>query len=340
MTAVTERQPPAGSQRLIAIGLPLVFFVAAAAVPSFANPYILEIGILLLLYAYLGSSWDILGGWAGQMSFGHAAFFGLGAYASALLWINAGLSPWFGMIVGALIASAFGALVAFATFRARLRGHYFALAMFAVAQMLMALFVNLKDVGGVTVGGSEGLQLPYMGANPAYMVFDGRVPFYYLLLVMLAVVVGTVKLISISRFGAYLQAICNDEDAAEALGVNVFGCKVAAMAVSAFFTGAIGAVYGQIYLYIEPGIVFSSVYSIQGLLCAVVGGSGTVWGPVVGALVLTPLAEISKTFFRDLSGVDLMIFGAVLVIFVRFIPQGLMGLILGHGGLRRKGSSA
>ncbi|OQM76067.1 branched-chain amino acid ABC transporter permease [Manganibacter manganicus] len=336
MTVLAEGQPAATGRRLISIGLPIVLFAVAAAVPSFVNPYVLEIGILLLMYAYLGSSWDILGGWAGQVSFGHAAFFGIGAYVSALLWINMGLSPWFGMIVGALIASAFGTLVAFATFRARLRGHYFALAMFAVAQMLMALFVNLKEVGGVTIGGSEGLQLPYMGTDPANMVFDGRVPFYYILLAMLAVVVGTIKLISVSRFGAYLQAICNDEDAAEALGVNVFGCKVAAMAISAFFTGAIGAVYGQIYLYIEPGIVFSSVYSIQGLLCAVVGGSGTVWGPVIGALILTPLAEISKTFFRDLSGVDLMIFGAVLVIFVRFIPQGLMGLVLGYAGLRRK----
>ncbi len=306
--------------------VPAVFVLAALALPRFSNPYLVEIGIVVLMYAYLGSSWDILGGWAGQMSFGHAAFFGLGAYASALLWINAGLSPWVGMIVGALIASGFGVVVAAATFRAGLKGHYFALAMFAVAQMVMALFVNLKSVGAITVGGSEGLQLPYRGANASQMVFDGREPFYYLLLAMLVIVVSVVKFISISRFGAYLQAIRNDEDAAEALGVNVFGCKVAAMAISAFFTGAVGAVYGQIYLYLEPGIVFSATYSIQGLVCAVVGGSGTVWGPVLGALVLTPLAEVSKMFFRGVSGLDLMIFGAILIVFVRFIPHGLAGL--------------
>jgi branched-chain amino acid transport system permease protein len=306
--------------------VPALFLLAALGLPWSSNPYLLEVGIVVLMYAYLGSSWDLLGGWAGQMSFGHAAFFGLGAYTSGLLWINAGLSPWLGMIVGALVAAAFGVLVAAATFRAGLRGHYFALAMFAVAQMLMALFVNLKSVDGITIGGSEGLQLPYKGADAWQMVFEGREPFYYLLLAMVVVVVAVVKLISISRFGAYLQAIRNDEDAAEAVGVNVFGCKVAAMAISAFFTGAVGAVYGQIYLYLEPGIVFSATYSIQGLVCAVVGGSGTVWGPVLGALVLTPLAEVSKLFFRGVSGLDLMIYGAVLIVFVRFIPHGLAGV--------------
>jgi branched-chain amino acid transport system permease protein len=310
--------------------VPILFLIVALAIPGFSNAYLLEIGIVLLMYAYLGSSWDILGGWAGQMSFGHAAFFGLGAYTSGLLWMNAGISPWIGMVLGALVAMAFGIVVAVATFRAGLRGHYFALAMFAVAQMMMALFINLKQVGGITLGGSEGLQLPYRGADPAQMVFDNKVPFYYILLAMVVIVMATVKFISMSRFGAYLQAIRNDEEAAEALGVNVFGCKVAAMALSAFFTGAVGAVYAQIYLYLEPGIVFSSTYSIQGLLCAVVGGSGTVWGPLLGALILTPLAEISKTFFRGVSGLDLMIFGTVLIVFVRFIPQGLMGLIEKH----------
>jgi branched-chain amino acid transport system permease protein len=334
MTATTA-PIPLGRSRGRSLIAPALFLIAALAIPSFSNAYLLEIGIVLLMYAYLGSSWDILGGWAGQMSFGHAAFFGLGAYTSALLWMNAGISPWIGMILGALVATLFGVVVALATFRAGLRGHYFALAMFAVAQMMMALFVNLKQVGNLTIGGSEGLQLPYRGADPAQMVFDNKVPFYYLLLAMLVVVVGTVKLISVSRFGAYLQAIRSDEDAAEALGVNVFRCKVAAMALSAFFTGAVGAVYAQIYLYLEPGIVFSSTYSIQGLLCAVVGGSGTVWGPILGALVLTPLAEISKMFFRGVSGLDLMIFGTILIIFVRFIPQGLMGLLERYGRGRR-----
>jgi branched-chain amino acid transport system permease protein len=244
-----------------------------------------------------------------------------------LLWINVGLSPWFGIFAGALVAAAFGLIVAVATFRAGLRGHYFALAMFAVAQMLMALFISLKQVGGVNVGGAEGLQLPYRGADPAQMVFDTRVPFYYILLGMVVIVLAFIKLMANGRFGAYLQAIRNDEEASEAIGVNVFGCKVAAMAVSAFFTGAAGAIYGQIYLYLEPGIVFSSTYSIQGLLCAIIGGSGTLWGPVLGALVLVPLAEISKIFFRGSSGLDLMIYGAVLIFFVRFIPQGFMGLI-------------
>lgn len=329
-----------GHGRYTRFVVPLVLLAAAAAVPSLSNPYLIEVGILVLMFAYLGSSWDILGGWTGQMSFGHAAFFGLGSYVSSLLWINAGISPWFGMIAGALVASAFGIIVALATFRAKLRGHYFALAMFAVAQMLMVLFINLKEVGGINIGGSEGLQLPYTGANPGMMVFESRGSYYHLLLAMLVVVMLVVKLISVSRFGAYLQAICNDEDAAEALGVDVFGCKVAAMGISAFFTGMMGAVYSQIYLYIEPGIVFSPAYSIQGLLCAVVGGSGTVWGPLLGALALTPLAEISKVFFRDLSGLDLVIYGAVLIVFVRFIPQGLAGFLLGYAGLRRKGAAA
>jgi branched-chain amino acid transport system permease protein len=323
LAAAVARLPP---QRL-ALAVPALVLAAATAFPFFANPYLIEVGIILLLYAYLGSSWDILGGWAGQMSFGHAAFFGLGAYTSALLWIYGGLSPWFGLVAGALVAAAFGLLVAAATFRAGLRGHYFALAMFAIAQMLMALFVNLKDVGGMRLGGSEGLQLPYRGSDPAVMVFDSKTPFYFLLLFMVAVVMGTVKLISVSRFGAYLRAIQNDETAAEALGVDAFACKTAAMVLSAFFTGMAGAIYGNIYLYIEPGIVFSSAYSIQGLLCAVIGGAGTVWGPLLGAVVLTPVAELSKTLIQGVSGLDLVVFGAIMIGFVRFIPQGLMGLL-------------
>jgi branched-chain amino acid transport system permease protein len=309
------------------IAAPVLALLAALLFPSFADAHLVEIGIVLLMFALLGISWDIIGGWAGQMSFGHAAFFGLGAYTSALMWVHFGITPWIGMLLGALVAAFFGIVVATATFRAGLRGHYFALAMFAVAQMLMALFVNLKEVGGFRVGGAEGLQLPYKGSDPALMIFDTRAPFYYLLLAMFVVVLLLVRYFSKRPLGVYLQAIRNDEEAAEAMGINVFFCKVVAMAASAFFTGAAGAVYAQIYLYIEPGIVFSSTYSIQGLLCAVIGGSGTLWGPVLGALVLTPLSEVSKVIFRGQSGLDLVLYGALLIVCVRSIPQGLIGLL-------------
>lgn len=329
--AVRAQGPLLGIPRKSRFGLssvvPALALVAALAFPQLADAHLVEIGVVLLMFALLGMSWDMIGGWTGQMSFGHAAFFGLGAYTSALLWMNLGISPWFGMVLGAIVAALFGVVVAVATFRAGLRGHYFALAMFAVAQMLMALFINLKEVGGVRIGGAEGLQLPYRGSAPAFMIFDSRAPFYYLLLALCVGVLVFVKFMSTRPIGIYLQAIRNDEEAAEAMGINVFGCKVAAMAASAFFTGAAGAIYAQIYLYIEPGIVFSSAYSIQGLLCAVIGGSGTLWGPLLGALVLTPLAEVSKIFFRNQSGLDLVLYGALLIVCVRFIPQGLVGLI-------------
>lgn len=317
-------------RKYIPPGSIFILLIFALSLPIFADAYVVEVAILLLFYAALASSWDILGGWAGQFSFGHAAFFGIGAYVSTLLLQNAGLTPWIGILLSAAAAAALGIVVAIPTFRVGLKGHYFALAMFAMATMLMVAFMNITRIGtnpGLVIGGAEGLQIAYGGSDPANMIYDDRRAYYYILLGLTTFILGCVFWLSKSRFGYYLQSIKNDEDAAEALGVNVFRCKVIAMAISAAFTGMIGTVYAQLYLYVEPASVFSPAYSINGLLCAVIGGAGTVMGPLLGALLITPLAEVSKLIFRGLPGFDLMLFGLILIVAVRYLPNGLGGLL-------------
>jgi branched-chain amino acid transport system permease protein len=297
------------------IGLVLLI-TAPPALPS----YFLEILITVLFVGYLGSSWNILGGYAGQFSFGHAAYFGLGAYTSTLLFLRLGLSPWIGMFVGGALAALFGVFAGFLSFRYGLRGPYFSLVTLAFAEMLRVVAVNSKAIGS-----SIGLVIPNRISAPASFVFTGKLPYYYVILVMALAAVAVTWWIERSKLGYALVAIRENEDAAEAAGVDALGMKLRAMAISSFLTALGGTFYAQYFAYIDPTVTFGPAISIQALLQAIVGGAGTVLGPFLGAFVLTPVSELTRSLFRGRAGVDIMAYGLILILVISFLPQGLMG---------------
>jgi branched-chain amino acid transport system permease protein len=303
----------------IAGGVALALLLAA---PPFLPSYFLEILISVLLFGYLGAAWNILGGYAGQFSFGHAAYFGIGAYTSTLLFLRLGVTPWLGMLAGGVLAAAFGLLAGYLSFRYGLRGPYFSLVTLAFAEMLRVVAVNTRAVGS-----SLGLVIPSREAAPLSFVFGGKLPYYYVILAMALAAMWVTRRVERSRLGYALRAIRDNEDAAEAAGVDALGMKLRAMALSSFLTALGGTFYAQYFAYIDPSITFGPAVSIQGLLQAIVGGAGTVLGPVIGAFVLTPISELSRAAIRGRAGVDVMVYGLVLILVISFLPNGLMGWV-------------
>jgi branched-chain amino acid transport system permease protein len=310
----------------------LVALVALVAAPPLLPKYFLEVLISVLFFAYLGSSWNVLGGYAGQFSFGHAAFFGIGAYTSTLLFLQTGLTPWLGMLAGGALAAAFGLLAGYLSFRYGLKGPYFSLVTLAFAEMLRVVAVNTKAVGS-----SLGLVVPTTHPAPQLFLFAGKLPYYYVILAMALGALALTWAVERSGLGYALAAVRENEDAAEAAGVDALGTKLRAMAISSFLTALGGTFYAQYFAYIDPGITFGPTVSIQGLLPAIVGGAGTVLGPLLGSFVLTPVSELTRALLRGRAGADVMLYGLVLVLVISFLPQGLVGFIRGlraGGGAR------
>jgi branched-chain amino acid transport system permease protein len=301
-------------------------WLAAAAlalgVPPFASPYVVHILVLVLFFAYLGTAWNILGGYAGQFSFGHAAFFGLGAYTSTLLLVRAGVSPWLGLGAGGLVAAAFGCFAGSLAFRYGLRGPYFALVTLAFAEMLRLIAVNWMGIGG-----PMGILIPLPRGGDSWwrLQFREKLPYYYVMLGLLAVALWLTRRLERSRLGYTLAAIRENEDAAEASGVDTRRAKLAAMALSSFLTALGGTFYAQYFSFVDPTLAFGVPVSVEILLRPIVGGPGTLAGPLLGSLVLTPLSELTRWAIRGRPGVDLMIYGAILVVVITFLPRGLMG---------------
>jgi len=295
---------------------------ALVALPPLLPKYHLEVLISVVFWAYLGIAWNLLGGYAGQFSFGHAAFFGIGAYTSTLLLLQAGLTPWMGMLLGGAVAAAFGLFEGYLSFRYGLKGPYFSLVTLAFAEMLRVVAVNTKAVGS-----SLGLVVPSAKAAPAMFMFSNKLPYYYIILVMGALALAVTWKIGRSRLGFSLAAVRENEDAAEAAGVDALGMKLRAMALSSFLTALGGTFYAQYFAYIDPTITFGPAVSIGALLPAIVGGAGTVLGPVLGSFVLTPLSELTRFALRGRAGADIMLYGAILVLVISFLPQGLAGLV-------------
>ena len=291
--------------------------------------------LMMALYAtLLAQAWNLLGGWGGQFSFGHALFFGVGAYAQALAQLQWGLNPWLALPLAAALAAGMGTLTGWLSFRYGLKGSYFALVTLAFAEVARIAAVSV----GFT-GGGVGLMLP-LNESFANMQFGSRrgALLVGLGLVLLALI-ATVWL-KHSRFGARLQAVRDNEDAARAVGIDPLSIKLGAITLSAAFMGAAGAFYLQVFQYIDPGIAFGPATSVEALVGAIVGGIGTVWGPVLGALVLHALADVTRNLFGQLPGINMVIYGGVLVLIVVFVPRGISGLgasVRGAWGAQRKG---
>jgi branched-chain amino acid transport system permease protein len=274
---------------------------------------------MILFTAFLGQAWNIAGGFAGQTSFGHVVFFGTGAYASTILQVTYGWNPWIGWIVAALAGGAVGLLIGVMSFRAGLRGSYFALITLAFAEVFR-IFANSVEF----TRGGLGLLIK---ADPRIGNFQFKTAsgFYYVALGLVILSLLLAFWLKRSRFGARLAAIRENEEAAKALGIDVFREKTICMAISGAMAGAGGTFYAQKYLYVDPTIAYGVEKSVEMLLVSMIGGAGTVFGPLIGAVVLGVLGETTRLLSQG-QGLSLIVYGAILIVIVAYLPNGLMGL--------------
>ena len=282
---------------------------------------VLNFLVVALLIALVGQGWNLLGGYGGQYSFGHAAFFGTGAYVTAVLQVRYGINAWLGFCIGIAASALVGALIGALSFRSGLKGSYFALVTLAFAEVLR-IIASVAPVTGAGVGTLIKLDL-----RPEAFQFQSRAPFYWIVLGLVGVSLMLMRVIEDSRFGAYLVAVRENEDAAEALGVNTTVVKLGAMTISAAITAAGGCFYAQYFLFVDAGIAYGPWISIEALLAPIIGGVGTVFGPLLGALVVKTLGELAKLATGDAPGLDLVIYGCVLILVVAVAPRGIAGIL-------------
>jgi branched-chain amino acid transport system permease protein len=293
---------------------------------AFGSPRDINVGVLVLLFATLGTAWNLLGGYAGQISFGHAVFFGTGAYTSTLL-VQAGLSPWLGMLAGAALAASLALLIGLPTFR--LAGHYFAIATIVVGEITETIVRNTDALGA-----ARGLALPIRPSGLLDLQFhESRLPYYFAALALYLVALMTTWLVERNRLGYYLRAIREDEAAARSVGISVLQHKLAASALSAALAALGGTFYAQYILFIDSDSVFALALSIRIALIPILGGVGRSYGPLLGAAVLVPLQELTRFRFGGTgSGADLVIYGALIMLISVLQPGGLAAF---GDGLRR-----
>jgi branched-chain amino acid transport system permease protein len=312
---------------------------------------LLHVMLMIFFFGYIGQAWNISGGFAGQLSLGHAAFFGLGAYTSSLLYVNFGISPWIGMIAGMGVAGAFGLLIGLVSFHYGLRGPFFALVTIAFAEILRLLIQHLPFTGGPL-----GILIPLTGESWWEFQFLNKEPYYYITLCMMLASIAIVWATANSRWGFYFRAIREDEDAAEAIGIDITRYKLISVALSAALTGAAGTFYAQYTQYIVPDDLITVAFSVEIVLRAIIGGAGTVMGPIVGSFIMTPLGEATRIIFegggagislvsllkQDIppgekfaqyldylaagggGGLAIMLYGAVLIVVCIGMPRGVV----------------
>ncbi len=319
------------SQQPVTLGVALVVLCALPFTTS--NAYYLDIVVQVYMWAAAAVAWNLLGGYAGQFSLGHSAFFGIGAYTSTLLLLQTSLTPWIGMLAGGALAALFALVIGYLAIR--LRGPFFTLATIALAEVLQILAVYFRDL----TGGSQGLSLPF-AASVARFTFDDKRAYALAGLGFLLLALVVTFLIERSRLGYYLVAIREEEEAARAVGVPVLRMKLIATAASAYLTAMVGTFYAQYVLWIEPAHTFSLDVSVQFALIAIIGGLGTLLGPVIGAALIIPLNMFLRAWLgSSLAGLYLVVYGLVLVLVVLYARQGLV--VEARGWLtRRRATSA
>jgi len=298
--------------------LAVAVLVALPAFPSVFGSYAVTLFTLIFFYGFLGQAWNVVGGYAGQLSAGHAAFLGVGAYTAALLSVERGITPWVGMFAGGALAAVLGAVVGFLGFRFGLRGFYFVLLTVALSEICRILAGNTEAVGGAL-----GYYISFTG-NPRQFQFQDPRAYYYIALGLMLGATALVMWLERRRFGVYLAAIREDESASEAAGVDTFKYKMLAMLLSSFLTGLGGTFYAFYLFSLQPSTVFGIPLSVEIIIRPIVGGAGTALGPVVGSFILSPLAELSRHYFSQggWHGAHLIAYGALLIAVVLFLPEG------------------
>lgn len=326
-----------------AIVLLVALLAALLIAPLYANDYLITVLILILYFAYVGQAWNIMMGFAGQLSLGHALYVGLGAYVTAALYVKFGISPWIGLWPALLVAGAAGAVIGFLAFRFGVSGVYFAILTIAFGEFARVGFDHFSWVGG-----SAGYFLPVANytQNDLFNLRGNPRMFYYLLLAMTVLAFIACHLLLRSRAGYYWLAIRESPEAAEALGINIFRYKMYAVVLSAAMTSLGGVIFAFFYNNLFPEQVFHISRSIELILGPIIGGIGTLFGPIVGAFVLTGLAEgLREVMLRlgvDLPGMKQVFYGICLLAVVMFLPEGVWPPLKKKLGLDRdpgKGSS-
>ena len=305
-------------QYKIFVGSLLILMIALPWVIT--SSFALEILVRILLFAFIGTSWNLLGGYAKQLSLGHVAFFGLGAYTSTLMEINFGISPWIGMVVGGFVGMSASLPIGWLCFR--LKGPYFTISTIATANVLMLIFLKFRDFAY----GAEGTTIPNLGNAPLMMQFETKTPYYYIVLGLLVISLAITAWIERSRVGYYLIALGEDEDAAEASGVDVVKVKRNIYMLSAFLTGLAGTFYTQYIYFIDPQTAFSFNVSIEAALVSIVGGIGTLWGPVIGTVLLETTTALLQSYLgNSIGGIQLTVYSLILMAVILIRPTGIVG---------------
>jgi branched-chain amino acid transport system permease protein len=299
---------------------PFIKFQAGPFELDFTRPYARHLLILVFMYALTAQAWNILAGYCGQVSFGHVAYFGIGAYTSSMLFMNFQLSPWIGMLAGAVAATILALLIGLPTFR--LTGHYFAIATLAVAETVQTVFINWNAAGE-----AKGLWLPIMPEGLLNFQWKSKLPYYYIALGLLGLVYLATFWMERSKLGYYFRAIRDDAVACGSLGIHGLKYKLVALGMSAAFSALAGSFYAQYVLFIDPFSVLVLQHSVLVVLLATFGGVGTYWGPIVGSAILIPVSELVRIRFGGTGGAeDLIVYGVLIVCITLLEPTGIVGI--------------
>lgn len=300
---------------------PLLILVILLFLPLVVKGYTLHTVILVLMYAVLGMAWNWLGGYAGQVSLAHAVFFGLGAYTNGMLQTIFQVNPWVATLGAMLVVGLLSVLIGLPCFR--LSGHYFAIATIAIGEIVKVIFINWKAAGGAV-----GLYIPLRESSLINFQFYSKVPYYYIILAILVIAVAISYWLHNSRNGYYFRAIKEDPEAAKALGINLVTTKLLAIVLSGVICALVGSFFVNFQLYIDPDSVFRFMMSVQIALIAVLGGMGTVWGPVIGSVIIVLLSEGSRSYLGGMgAGLDFVIYGLLIMVIAIYQPGGIMGAI-------------
>lgn len=305
--------------RNLAISSLIVF---AGVLPIFTTSYVHAILFDIYLFGFLGLCWNLVGGYGGQLSIGHALFFGLGAYTPTILYVNWGITPWIGIFAGCILSCFAAMLMGFLSFRFGLRGHYFALGSIAFAEVGRFLALSSDFMGA-----ANGILIPLEKSSPALSFqFFEKWPFYYIAMIFLLGAAIVTHVFRNSKLGFYASAVGDSERAAQSIGINVMKVKMLALIISAGLTGLGGCLYAQYIMYIDPNMVFGINVSVEMIVRASVGGVKTIAGPIIGSFILGSAAEGFRSSFGNLGGAHLMVYGLILVLVIFYLPNGIVSL--------------
>jgi branched-chain amino acid transport system permease protein len=304
--------------QIIIIGVISVFILLT---PQMLSNYRLNLVISILTTAYFAQCWNLMSGYTGQFSFGHAAFYGIGAYTSSILFVDFGINPWIGLICGMMVSGIVAALIGYLSFHYNLKGDYFALATMAFCEIFRVIFKNTKALHA-----ASGVSIPF-SKKFALMQFGSKAGFLYVAFIMLAMITFGLYKIRRTKMGLYFVAVRENEDAARALGINAFKYKMIALIASAMLSAVGGTFYAQYYLYIDPTICFGNTVSVSAITPCIIGGVGTVFGPIIGAAIIKPISEITNSALSNFVGMNMVVYGLILVIVIMVMPKGVIGLV-------------